>query len=1518
MSETTKLEPNENHYRLAFIKEVAKYFMDFLETDFHRQGNPRRTVRFRNNDNLKIGLNLNKYQSFVPLVWKAIQEGFKNDLKTITKGVHETKIPQNLLGLIQLQLKKITQQQVHAILTDAGDAIQKSSLAYHDDYEAALTTALENISQIIKNGLVVPLIGNLEKPLEYLDLGDENSIYLMEEELTTVLTTSLESKTSEVVKRLLAKEDLEVAGELEQVFELEETKNSIYVFFEGFGVADLFAELLEMDRNRSILDKQEFYLYFCDITFNKAKYPIFYIPFSIVKQCDTLVFECDAQVYINKKALDYIAQEYNTERGTKGSLRDVSDRIIYLADYQENFNTLIGNILNEISNFFELDTTIDVFKPVPQLAKSLWTRISNSCYIALFDKSDEAIVNDYEDILQQLNDEDSEIAKAFNVLIEDFIHKNPQVYNLEIDEKWDNTETSDRLTFRSPIPLNSEQLQILSAIKKDGCKYITVEGPPGTGKSHTITAVLFNAILKNQSVLVLSDKKEALDVVEEKITETMNKVRVDENFQNPILRLGKTGSTYSKILAASSINSITTYHRATKNNYENLEANITKIERSLKEEIEATVLSYEDISLREIQELHILENRIKNLPEIAELAEVTEQADGATDLEEIRKVFWTVKESLFDPNSSLIKFFTSLGLHQKDYDNYDAFSNLIGVFQSVQNITQQIKGVYGEKIANLSLFSSFSKQEMNVLNDFISQYALLKKPIIGYLFNKKNIASLDLEFKKQFPYTKCEHAHSYLRRFKDVVDIYQYALVTCGEQHIPCQIDCIRLIHELFQADRAQQSIEHCITLKSDIDYVFQCHDRYPKTFAKLGINDLNSLADNPIIQADSKEFDCLIRYVTLRQKLQNSFRSIPELKYEQLMKYLEDLITTQMTYVMDGRLVEFYLNNKSTAKTIRDIIRKKQRFPKDEFAKLKEAFPCIPAGIRDYSEYIPLEPGLFDLVIIDEASQVSIAQAFPALLRAKKVLILGDRKQFSNVKSAQARTDINREYLNNLETVFRKEVSGDTAKLNRLAKFNIKTSILEFFAFISNYDAQLLKHFRGYKETISYSNRFFYQDHLQVMKIRGKPVNDVIKFSFVQQDGKTELYPNTNIPEVKCIIKELEQLEKAGDHSSVCIITPHTNQQKLLMEMISKHPDKDYFFDTLQLKIFTFDTCQGEERDIVFYSMVANVDSDRLWGVFIKDLNQVDIEEEGHIKAQRLNVGFSRAKECMHFVLSKPLEQYNGSIGEALRHYHNTLEKAGKEPLPNEVDAKSPMETKVLHWLTQTNFWKQHFPDNIFLKPQFELGKYLKQLDISYSHPIYQVDFLLVYKDACQKEHKIIIEYDGFEEHFTRTGQVNEFNYNEYYSDNDVYRQTVLESYGYKFLRINRFNTGKDPIATLDARIAKLVRDNTSLPDVIENIHDTVQGLQNGHMKECPKCHEVRTQDDFKDSSLITGYGRFCKFCKGLGTKKITASTAFKDTDIKGEHCPKCGSRMVFRTGRYGPFYGCSKFPYCKGTRPY
>ena len=89
--------------------------------------------------------------------------------------------------------------------------------------------------------------------------------------------------------------------------------------------------------------------------------------------------------------------------------------------------------------------------------------------------------------------------------------------------------------------------------------------------------------------------------------------------------------------------------------------------------------------------------------------------------------------------------------------------------------------------------------------------------------------------------------------------------------------------------------------------------------------------------------------------------------------------------------------------------------------------------------------------------------------------------------------------------------------------------------------------------------------------------------------------------------------------------------------------------------------------------------------------------------------------------------------------------------------------------------------------------------------------------------------------------------------------------------------------------------------------------------MKECPKCKEIRDVNDFKDTSLITGYGRFCKFCKGyVSTRKIERKTETATIIASDKICPRCSSKMILRKGRYGKFYGCSKFPYCRGTRPY
>jgi len=55
--------------------------------------------------------------------------------------------------------------------------------------------------------------------------------------------------------------------------------------------------------------------------------------------------------------------------------------------------------------------------------------------------------------------------------------------------------------------------------------------------------------------------------------------------------------------------------------------------------------------------------------------------------------------------------------------------------------------------------------------------------------------------------------------------------------------------------------------------------------------------------------------------------------------------------------------------------------------------------------------------------------------------------------------------------------------------------------------------------------------------------------------------------------------------------------------------------------------------------------------------------------------------------------------------------------------------------------------------------------------------------------------------------------------------------------------------------------------------------------------------------------------YCKGLKNENGTKSKSRQEIS-QAFTCPECGARMVIREGPYGKFYGCSKFPYCRGTR--
>src|SRR5208337_1649182 len=366
-----------------FIKEVAMYFMDFLETDFHKRRLPKRSIQFHSKDNLLVGLSLNKYSSFNRLMWDTIIKNFdKSKFSSLQKGIHRADIPKNLLDVITLQTKNISEVQISEVLHKIADTVQEAGTLFPKDYEQASSYAVDKASVILKKHLVVPFVQKLEQPLGTLSLGDENITYLMEEELTAVLGQLIESAISETLKHVIAGDEIDAKDSISTVMQAEDVKSAINSFFESFQVFDVYNEVYEMSRNKAILDKQDFYLYFCDITYNKAKYPIFYIPFTVERSGDALVFDFDAQLYINKKALEYIAQRYNEERGKFGSLKTIAERIIYLSQYGNDLPSALQPIIDELTDFFELDSKVNVGRAAPQVAKGFFTRITNSCYFA--------------------------------------------------------------------------------------------------------------------------------------------------------------------------------------------------------------------------------------------------------------------------------------------------------------------------------------------------------------------------------------------------------------------------------------------------------------------------------------------------------------------------------------------------------------------------------------------------------------------------------------------------------------------------------------------------------------------------------------------------------------------------------------------------------------------------------------------------------------------------------------------------------------------------------------------------------------------------------------------------------------------------------------------------------------------------------------------------------------------------------------------------------------------------------
>lgn len=1429
-------------------EKVSGYFLAFLETDFKKQRAPRRKIQARTENDLLASIRLRRYPTLNQAVHDLILRPVKDGLEIkIAQSQYRSPLSSTLQNLIDQHVDAIPDNH---FTHSAARTVELANRTIQDATKHPgqwVQSVVQGMMDAIDDEVARPLLTLLDGPLQEDARSFIDSALALESDVVALLSASATQALPQALNTLLVKKEVGPTRDvLADCLRPEDGRRLLKEFFRSFGTSDAYYDLHDLATYLKTGDNLQFYLYAGTLSFGHNTFPLFYIPGMLVPTKDrpeyTVVL--DPHVYINKAAVDYVLQERSAATRHTGA-SPVGDRILYLGEDDSILSAVVTK-MPKIVTAMELPMAVNISNSDHEKARTVEVAIDNDLLFAGFDKSDEAILNDYEELLVKLENSNEEVTTLFEDIVKGIIMDDPISVRGDVDAAMQREPLTAKLVVESPIPLNDEQREIRQALHHPKGRFIVVEGPPGTGKSHTITSLAFDAIMQNQSCLILSDKTEALDVVEDKLNTTLQAVRGDEEFQNPILRLGRQGANYRKLTSRASLTALRTHHAAQRTNRSRLDAELEAVKGWLSGEIEKTLSIYRKISLRDIATHMTTEQKLTETHGADFTRALAHMADTPDNITPFSKVVG------MDAAGAVALVTTILG--GTKYPTFDALTRDLKLADVAGNLRKSLKAsVYGFQDPERALDYLKPLSDMGAIKcrDVLLRFTRLRRPLIGYLFRKQEIAALEQEL---FDAGLTRGPVDLRRDGADVKALVDFLLNLA--ENLDKHGLAAKNLEALQEWMRKRQKTDGLTDLRTILDAWGRIAKLEPALGAMRGRRP-GEVVEGVLAGA---------RHVYDRVKFVSAFSELPQLDYLSDKTKLERLYTSKMTDIVDGRFLSFADEQAAKMKTLAGVISARAKFPTDHFDALRNACPVIMASIREFAEYMQLKKDLFDLVVIDEGSQVSIAQALPAILRAKKVVVFGDSRQFSNVKSNNASIERNNVFKSDLHAFFKAKVANDAARLTRLSTFDVKASVLEFFGYCANFHVMLRKHFRSPQELIGFSSETFYGHQLQAIKVRGLPLEDTIRFDVVSPSEGGEPLRNVNKAEAAFILEKLQAMLQDEVPPTVGIITPFREQQVYLTRELTHVQEWPDFDSKLKLKIMTFDTCQGEEREVIFYSMVATKDRDVLNYVFPATVNLTPDDVEEKLKMQRLNVGFSRAQETVWFVLSKEISEYKGSISHVLNHYQHVLHD---RQLGNaaDTDPRSPMEPQVLAWLQATPFVQKH-ADDIDIQPGFNVGRYLQQLDPTYHHPLYKVDFLVTV-EINDKVVKIIIEYDGFEFHFGDATGVNAGNYESYMSDADLHRQLVLEGYGYHFLRINRFNIGRDPVNTLSARLQQKVVGavQDTLSESANHVIRTRQALQDGTQKECSGCHRAKPLKEFFDKNLrngLGGYGRICQGCKG------------------------------------------------------
>jgi len=343
-------------------------------------------------------------------------------------------------------------------------------------------------------------------------------------------------------------------------------------------------------------------------------------------------------------------------------------------------------------------------------------------------------------------------------------------------------------------------------------------------------------------------------------------------------------------------------------------------------------------------------------------------------------------------------------------------------------------------------------------------------------------------------------------------------------------------------------------------------------------------------------------------------------------------------------------------------------RYRRDAQASMLDAAGAVPCWIMSHakiSESMPADIGAFDLVIVDEASQSDL-WALPAIVRAKKVLVVGDDKQVSPdgsfVSSSQI-DELRARFLS--DQPYGQDMTPEKSLYDLAARVYAADQVM------------LREHFRCVPPIIAYSNQF-YKGAIQPLRIPlasqrlDPPLIDIyVPGGMRDRHDCNRLEAEAIAAEISAILED----ERYAGRTIGVVSLLGMEQAKFIDAMVRERCSASELlrreFDCGDARTF-----QGSERDIMFLSMVA--DPERCHPL------------SGNAYDQRFNVAASRARDRMYLVRSVTAEQVSDKdIRMTL------LEHFSKPKVTQEVDdqegliklCESGFEREVFTMLVQRGY---------------------------------------------------------------------------------------------------------------------------------------------------------------------------------------------------------------------------------------